>query len=184
MIKIQIGQVELLKMFAVFTLASIIILLFVGQVNARTRYGSGNQNPKPTPTITPRPPRCGNSQCDPGETCDGSMFCVVGGGALYQRNCRSSNQTAKCTFCGDGIVQGSAGEACDDGNYENGDSCNNSCRVNEVKGTQTVTQTQTPTPKVLPYKPTLVRTGISLVVPFALGLFSLGAIVVVNKKKI
>lgn len=182
MIKIKFGQLELMKTFFVFSIASIIILVSVGQVDARVRYGSGNQNRKPTPTVTPRPPRCGNSQCDPGETCDGAMFCVVGGGALYQRNCRASNQTSKCTFCGDGIVQGSAGEQCDDGNYENGDTCNNSCRFNEVKGTQTVTLT--PTPKVLPYKPTLVRTGISLVVPFALGLFSLGAVYVVNKKKI
>lgn len=81
--------------------------------------------------------------------------------------------TAKCTFCGDGIVQTSAGETCDDGNYDNNDACSNSCRMN-VLGTSTTTPTK---------KPTLVRTGISLVVPFTLGLASLAVLFVINKKK-
>lgn len=180
MLKIKIGNLELLKILLVVAIASIIILLSVTQVSARKRYGSGNQNPKPTPTVTPRPPRCGNNQCDPGETCDGAVYCVVGGN-LNQRSCRSSSSSAKCTFCGDGIVQRSAGEDCDDGNSNNGDSCTNACRANEVKGTQTTTPT--PTPKVLPSRPTLVRTGISLVVPFALGLFSIGTIYLINRKR-
>lgn len=171
--KVKLGHLNLLKVLLVVAIASVIVLLSIVDVSARKRYGSGNQNPKPTPTVTPRAPRCGNNQCDPGETCDGAVYCVVGRGAVHDRDCRNSG-SQKCTFCGDGVVQESAGEECDDGNTENGDSCSNSCKENEVKG---ITTTPTPRPNVLP------RTGISLVVPFSLGIISLIALVFINKKR-
>jgi cysteine-rich repeat protein len=173
---IKFGQLNLLKTLLVVAIAFFIIL--VSTFEASARYGSGSQNPKkkPTPTVTPRAPRCGNNQCDPGETCDGAVYCVVGGGAIYARSCRNDNAVAECTFCGDGIVQRSAGETCDDGNYDDNDVCSNSCRT-RVLGTTT----STPAPT---RRPTLVRTGISLVVPFSLGIASLGILFAINKKKI
>jgi cysteine-rich repeat protein len=36
--------------------------------------------------------------------------------------------------CGDGVVDGSAGEICDDGNNVNGDGCSADCKSNEICG--------------------------------------------------
>ena len=84
-----------------------------------------------TPSATPSPggTPCGNMQLDPGETCDPP-------GSLQPPNgnpCR-----ADCTYCGDGIAQGSGGEICDDGNSVSGcrpdrpqqalDACLDDCR--------------------------------------------------------
>jgi hypothetical protein len=92
----------------------------------------------PTATITPTPTAtstpiglCGNSQLDPGETCDppGVAFPPT------DNLCRDD-----CTFCGDGITQPNADpkEICDDGNGVSGcrpdkpqkplDGCLNNCQ--------------------------------------------------------
>ncbi|MCA9385310.1 DUF4215 domain-containing protein [Candidatus Dojkabacteria bacterium] len=73
-------------------------------------------------------PRCGDGTCNgSGEMCDGSDQCV-GNGILSAGECRAPGSTNECTYCGDGIVQESANEECDDGNSINDDSCDNSCR--------------------------------------------------------
>jgi cysteine-rich repeat protein len=63
---------------------------------------------------------CGDGVVQDGEECDGNY--VVGGYVL--KYC-----TEVCTFnwCGDGHWVDGA-EECDDGNYENGDGCDQSCR--------------------------------------------------------
>lgn len=66
-------------------------------------------------------PVCGNGTCNTGETCDTQVRCS-GGGIFNTTSCRSN-----CTYCGDGVVQ--SGEACDDGNTIETDSCNNSCQI-------------------------------------------------------
>src|SRR5262249_55737918 len=38
-----------------------------------------------------------------------------------------SGSPNQCTYCGDGIVQASAGELCDDGNHVDTDTCRNNC---------------------------------------------------------
>ena len=60
---------------------------------------------------------CGNSIVDAGEGCDT-------GGA-------SATCDADCTpaMCGDGALNGAAGEACDDGNTASGDGCSGTCMV-------------------------------------------------------
>lgn len=79
---------------------------------------------------------CGNAvvegleQCDDGntitETCDyGLESCMV---------CDSSCQNVAgggITYCSDGVVQGSEGETCDDGNLVNSDGCSDQCLVEE-----------------------------------------------------
>ena len=85
--------------------------------------------PTPTPTPSPAGTPCGNSQLDPGETCDPP-------GSLQPPNdnpCRDD-----CTYCGDTVTQVTDGESCDDGNSVSGcrpdrpqaalDACLNSCR--------------------------------------------------------
>ena len=82
----------------------------------------------PAPTAT-RTPGCGNGVLDPGETCDPPGSPAGPNGNI----CRPD-----CTVCGDGVVQMSDGEQCDDGNSAEcdpahpqkpapGDSCNNMC---------------------------------------------------------
>ncbi len=99
------------------------------------------------------PPVCGNGTVDPGETCDDANndagdycspdcqaatgFC---GDATTQtvEECddgASNSDTTPdacrtdCTlpFCGDAVHDGAAGEACDDGNNDNGDYCAGDC---------------------------------------------------------
>jgi len=79
---------------------------------------------------TPVAPCCGNGTLEPGETCDPPDPTPVP--ATGQATCR-----ADCTRCGDGVVQASAGESCDDANTVSGcnpakpaqplDACQNNC---------------------------------------------------------
>lgn len=78
-------------------------------------------------TICEEPPRCGDNKCDVGEACDGNLKCK-GNGDMTAGECRVGGAN-ECTYCGDGVVQTTAGEQCDDGNTNNGDSCDNNCRV-------------------------------------------------------
>lgn len=82
-----------------------------------------------TPTATPTS-ACGDGVVDAGESCDPPNSVVSQCG----QTCR-----ADCTHCGDGVVQASAGETCDDGNCAECDplrpqrpldGCNNSCAGN------------------------------------------------------
>jgi ELWxxDGT repeat protein/cysteine-rich repeat protein len=58
---------------------------------------------------------CGNQEVDPGETCD------AGGETI------SCNADCTARACGDGIVNATAGEICDDGNTLDGDCCTSTC---------------------------------------------------------
>ena len=86
----------------------------------------GVQGSKPIPVIVDI---CGdgtiNQTC---ETCDGSAFPSTAPSS--HGACRTGQDTCGvigCTFCGDGIVNG--GEACDDGNAIDTDSCRNNCTL-------------------------------------------------------
>lgn len=63
---------------------------------------------------------CGNSIIEGTETCDKTKFNKI---FIPKRTCRVS-----CTYCGDGLVNGSL-EVCDDGNNDDCDACNNSCQT-------------------------------------------------------
>jgi cysteine-rich repeat protein len=63
------------------------------------------------------PAFCGNSEVEPGETCD-----PPGAPAGQPDECRPN-----CTFCGDALVQAVEGEQCDDGNNVGGDGCSPTC---------------------------------------------------------
>jgi cysteine-rich repeat protein len=73
----------------------------------------------PPPPVVP--PRCGDGQLDPKESCDDG----------------NTDDSDQCThlcipaLCGDGVVNQPAGvtEACDDGNRDPGDTCTNACTV-------------------------------------------------------
>jgi len=78
---------------------------------------------------------CGNRSLDPGEQCDlGAQ-----NSDLPDSSCRTD-----CTLsrCGDRIVDGVRGEACDDGNGTAGDGCSPSCALEQLAGE--------PQPGVLP----------------------------------
>jgi cysteine-rich repeat protein len=78
-------------------------------------------------------PVCGDGEVNQAfETCDppGSLVAPVDGGDAT-RECRNtSTEYPACTYCGDGIVDTAAGEACDDGNDIDTDECSNTCQPN------------------------------------------------------
>ena len=81
-------------------------------------------NPGPPPVV---PPVCGDDLVNaPDETCDPPGSTLSNG-----NTCRGD-----CTYCGDGIVD--SGEACDDGNTNNNDTCSNSCTINPLCGDGTI----------------------------------------------
>jgi cysteine-rich repeat protein len=84
-----------------------------------------------TGEICEQPPKCGDNKCDTGEACDGNIKCS-GNGELTAGEC-SRTGAVECTFCGDGVVQTSAGELCDDGNTNNNDGCNNNCQLPQAR---------------------------------------------------
>jgi cysteine-rich repeat protein len=70
---------------------------------------------------------CGNGLVDDPEQCD-----VPGETGLYSTTITGRQCTPICTwgpYCGDGILQTSYTEECDDGNNENGDFCSAICKV-------------------------------------------------------
>ncbi|MBU1069764.1 hypothetical protein KJ975_09390 [Myxococcota bacterium] len=73
---------------------------------------------------------CQNGMLDPGEICDGAElgeFTCEHGFAICLTNC-----TAICTECGNGHIELNefgVGEACDDGNTEDGDGCSSNCII-------------------------------------------------------
>lgn len=103
---------------------------------------------------------CGNSVVDPGEQCDDgnlwsgdacSALCTItggtSGGSTTGTNAGSTTGTAGSTGstggggaarCGDGIVDPSLGEACDDNNNQSGDGCSADCHSDETCGNGTV----------------------------------------------
>ena len=62
---------------------------------------------------------CGNGTLDPHEQCDGKLG--VGEGQVCLDTCRISG-------CGDGYVDASIGEECDDGNSSDDDKCTHLCK--------------------------------------------------------
>lgn len=89
---------------------------------------------------------CGNNACDPGETCDydpaamspynpASFTCPDNGIMPVSTGgyCREPSlfPGAGCTYCGDGIVQMSAGEQCDGNPCANGAPCRSDCKCPE-----------------------------------------------------
>lgn len=92
---------------------------------------NGNDNCSTTCTI----PRCedhslnrSNETC---ETLEGGAV-VTRNATLLTRNCRSATSPAPCTYCGDTILNATAGETCDDGlNNGNPSSvCKSDCAIN------------------------------------------------------
>ena len=65
---------------------------------------------------------CGNGTVDPGEECDDAG--------------ETAGCDGDCTFpaCGDGVLNATAGEACDDGNRIGGDGCSADCLSDETCG--------------------------------------------------
>tara|TARA_B100000508_G_C11449478_1_gene273214 strand:- start:99 stop:1208 length:1110 start_codon:yes stop_codon:yes gene_type:complete len=70
---------------------------------------------------------CGNSIVDAGEQCD-----VPGETGVYSQTIAGRQCNAQCLFgpyCGDGILQTSQQEECDDGNNLDGDFCSAICKI-------------------------------------------------------
>jgi cysteine-rich repeat protein len=70
---------------------------------------------------------CGNSTVDVGEQCD-----VPGETGVYSQTIAGRQCNVSCNFgpyCGDGILQSSQGEECDDGNNDDGDFCSAICVI-------------------------------------------------------
>ncbi len=72
-------------------------------------------------------PYCGNDVLDFGEQCDGGdncdIYCLDEGG-----------NNGDDEWCGDGILQTSRGEECDDGNQNNSDACSDDCQLQNYCG--------------------------------------------------
>lgn len=80
-----------------------------------------------TATTTFRLSICGNALVDSDEQCD-----VPGETGVYSQTIAGRQCSASCSFgpyCGDGILQTSQGETCDDGNNTSGDFCSDICRI-------------------------------------------------------
>jgi cysteine-rich repeat protein len=105
-----------------------------GVVNGGEQCDDGNDfNGDGCETNCTPSPICGdglinNSGCN--ETCDTNAF--PAGAPASHGVCRPGpcDNPAACTFCGDGIVNGS--ELCDDGNNVDTDSCPNNCTSHHV----------------------------------------------------
>jgi len=70
---------------------------------------------------------CGNEIVDANEDCD-----VLGETGVYSQTIAGRQCTASCFFgpyCGDGTLQSSFGEECDDGNNDDGDFCSSTCTI-------------------------------------------------------
>lgn len=70
---------------------------------------------------------CGNSLVDDGEQCD-----VPGETGVYSTTIAGRQCSVVCKFgayCGDGIMQTSFAEECDDGNNDNADFCSAICKI-------------------------------------------------------
>lgn len=70
---------------------------------------------------------CGDLIVDPGEQCD-----VIGETGVYSTTIVGRQCTATCDFgpyCGDGILQTSYNEQCDDANNTSGDFCSALCKI-------------------------------------------------------
>ncbi len=70
---------------------------------------------------------CGNSLVDDGEQCD-----VLGENGVYSTTIVGRQCTPDCQwgpYCGDGILQVSHAEECDDGNNDNSDFCSAICKI-------------------------------------------------------
>jgi cysteine-rich repeat protein len=85
-------------------------------------FGSSKSKLKNGGASCGKVPVCGNGVADCDEVCD------EGG--------ETATCDADCTFvaCGDGETNEAAGEACDDGNLENGDGCDASCQAESMCG--------------------------------------------------
>lgn len=73
---------------------------------------------------------CGNGVLDEGEECDGNIIpgaCTDHGFEGGELGCTNFCEidTSQCTQCGNGVREGI--EECDDGNFVNGDGCNEQC---------------------------------------------------------
>ncbi len=103
-------------------------------VESGEQCDDGNLNNNDVCTNTCRNAVCGDTYIRTGvEQCDSnSQVCNLGGYSGAQICNITCNGFGTCTAterCGDGIVQISAGEQCDDANTINTDACTNSCKL-------------------------------------------------------
>ena len=80
-----------------------------------------------TATTTFRLSICGNALVDSDEQCD-----IPGETGVYSQTIAGRQCTPECVFgpyCGDGILQSSQAEECDDGNNTDGDFCSALCKI-------------------------------------------------------
>jgi len=97
------------------------ILLFISIPNISAAQSNGVATTTLTISI------CGNSLVDAGEQCD-----IPGETGLYSQTIIGRQCNSVCRFgpyCGDGILQTTNTEECDDGNNDDGDFCSALCKI-------------------------------------------------------
>lgn len=99
---------------------------------------------------------CGNGIVETGEACDKGMENGLFHGdasgcsktCTAEPNCREGGTTTACTTaCGDGNIDVTSGENCDDGNAVSGDGCSNTCQKEDGF---TCTDVETPDTTICP----------------------------------
>ena len=93
--------------------------------------------------------RASTGDCDPAESCEGSgpacppdtvepdgTSCDDGNVCTTPDECQSGICVGNFLICGNGTVEASCGEECDDGNNSDGDCCSSTCKAEDL-GTQT-----------------------------------------------
>jgi cysteine-rich repeat protein len=99
------------------------VVLLVGGVYPHELFATSIS----TATTTINLSICGNGLVDAGELCD-----APGETGLYSTTIAGRQCTVKCKFgpyCGDGILQTTFGEECDDANNTSGDFCSATCKI-------------------------------------------------------
>lgn len=104
-----------------FFLSALVLLLGLIPVTQTEAQGVGYATTTLTLSI------CGNFLVDDGEDCD-----IPGETGAYSQTIIGRQCTAICSYgpyCGDGVLQTTQGEECDDGNNESNDFCSAICKV-------------------------------------------------------
>ncbi|MEZ4104342.1 MAG: DUF4215 domain-containing protein [Candidatus Paceibacterota bacterium] len=102
---------------------SCIVLFILQLLSVSQAYGATTTSATTTVNLS----ICGNSLVDSNEQCDTPGETGVYSTTIVGRQC-----TPACLwgpYCGDGILQTTYGEECDDGNNDNGDFCSAICKI-------------------------------------------------------